>query len=84
MGSVVKQCLDDQPEEDDDEDDGSDGVFGVTTVLNITKRKVSKKLISVYLYMAMDVNRAVLYMNKQGCSYTRSHKAQKRLFTALI
>lgn len=59
MGSVVKQCLDDQPEEDDDEDDGSDGVFGVTTVLNITKRKVSKNLISDYLYM---VNRPVLYI----------------------
>lgn len=79
MGSVVKQCLDDQPEEDDDEDDGSDGVFGVTTVLNITKRKVSKKLISVYLYMAMDVNRAVLYMNKQGRSYTRSQGAEKAI-----
>ncbi|KAI8423084.1 hypothetical protein MSG28_014169, partial [Choristoneura fumiferana] len=39
VGSVVKQCLDDPPEEDDDEDDGSDGVFGVTTVINITKRK---------------------------------------------
>ncbi|KAI5645636.1 hypothetical protein NE865_02303 [Phthorimaea operculella] len=39
VGSVVKQCLDDGVEEDDDEDDGSDGVFGVTTVINITKRK---------------------------------------------
>lgn len=37
----MKQCLDDGMEEDDDEDDGSDGVFGVTTILNITKRKVS-------------------------------------------
>lgn len=40
IGSVVKQCLDDGLE-DDDEDDGSDGVFGITTVINITKRKVS-------------------------------------------
>ncbi|CAG9569239.1 unnamed protein product [Danaus chrysippus] len=38
IGSVVKQCLDDGLE-DDDEDDGSDGVFGITTVINITKRK---------------------------------------------
>ncbi|XP_026323075.1 protein BCCIP homolog [Hyposmocoma kahamanoa] len=38
VGSVVKQCLDDVME-DDDEDDGSDGVFGITTVINITKRK---------------------------------------------
>lgn len=39
VGSVVKQCLDDGQEEDDDEDDGSDGVFGITTIINITKRK---------------------------------------------
>ncbi|XP_072934598.1 protein BCCIP homolog [Epargyreus clarus] len=38
VGSVVKQCLDDGIDEDE-EDDGSDGVFGVTTVINITKRK---------------------------------------------
>lgn len=38
IGSVVKQCLDD-PQDDDDEDDGSDGVFGITTLINITKRK---------------------------------------------
>lgn len=41
IGSVVKQCLDDDGMEEDDDDDGSDGVFGVTTMLNITKRKVS-------------------------------------------
>ncbi|CAH2230535.1 jg8863 [Pararge aegeria aegeria] len=39
IGSVVKQCLDDGLDDDDDEDDGSDGVFGITTVINITKRK---------------------------------------------
>ncbi|XP_045780594.1 protein BCCIP homolog [Maniola jurtina] len=39
VGSVVKQCLDDGLDDDDDEDDGSDGVFGITTVINITKRK---------------------------------------------
>lgn len=39
MGSVVKQCLDDDIDDDDDDDVG-DGVFGVTTVLNITKKKV--------------------------------------------
>lgn len=39
IGSVVKQCLDDGQEDDDDDDDGSDGVFGITTVINITKRK---------------------------------------------
>ncbi|XP_061723367.1 protein BCCIP homolog [Cydia pomonella] len=38
VGSVVKQCLDD-PADDDDDDDVDDGVFGVTTVINITKRK---------------------------------------------
>lgn len=38
VGSVVKQCLDDG-QDDDDDDDGSDGVFGITTVINITKRK---------------------------------------------
>ncbi|XP_038219637.1 protein BCCIP homolog [Zerene cesonia] len=38
VGSVVKQCLDDGIDEDDDDDVG-DGVFGVTTVINITKRK---------------------------------------------
>lgn len=42
VGSVVKQCLDDGLDDDDDEDDGSDGVFGITTVINITKRKVSR------------------------------------------
>lgn len=41
VGSVVKQCLDDGQEDDDEDDDGSDGVFGITTVINITKRKVS-------------------------------------------
>ncbi|XP_046972992.1 protein BCCIP homolog [Vanessa cardui] len=39
IGSVVKQCLDDGQDDDDDDDDGSDGVFGMTTVINITKRK---------------------------------------------
>ncbi|CAG5013957.1 unnamed protein product [Parnassius apollo] len=39
VGSVVKQCLDDGQEDDDEDDDGSDGVFGITTVINITKRK---------------------------------------------
>ncbi|CAH2096948.1 unnamed protein product [Euphydryas editha] len=39
IGSVVKQCLDDGQDDDDDDDDGSDGVFGITTVINITKRK---------------------------------------------
>ncbi|XP_026754190.1 protein BCCIP homolog [Galleria mellonella] len=40
VGSVVKQCLDNDPgNDDDDDDDGSDGVFGITTVINITKRK---------------------------------------------
>ncbi|VVC98664.1 protein BCCIP homolog [Leptidea sinapis] len=38
VGSVVKQCLDDIMDEDDDDDVG-DGVFGVTTVINVTKRK---------------------------------------------
>ncbi|CAH0763351.1 unnamed protein product [Diatraea saccharalis] len=42
IGSVVKQCLDDGQEDDDDEDDGSDGVFGITTIINITKRKDEK------------------------------------------
>ncbi|CAK1541027.1 unnamed protein product [Leptosia nina] len=37
VGSVVKQCLDDGI--DDDDDDVGDGVFGVTTVINITKKK---------------------------------------------
>lgn len=41
MGSVVKQCFDDAVDDDDD-DDGSDGVFGITTIINITKRKVSE------------------------------------------
>ncbi|XP_041985185.1 protein BCCIP homolog [Aricia agestis] len=41
VGSVVKQCLD-EVEEDDDEEDGSDGVFGITTVINLTKRKDEK------------------------------------------
>ncbi|CAH2059317.1 unnamed protein product, partial [Iphiclides podalirius] len=39
VGSVVKQCLDDGVEDDDEDDDGSDGVFGITTVINITKKK---------------------------------------------
>lgn len=39
VGSVVKQCLDDGEDDDDDDDDGSNGVFGITTVINITKRK---------------------------------------------
>lgn len=45
VGSVVKQCLDDGQDDDDDDDDGSDGVFGITTVINITKRKVSTHFI---------------------------------------
>lgn len=35
--------MDYDQDEDDDDDDGSDGVFGVTTIINITKRKVSVK-----------------------------------------
>ncbi|XP_063834549.1 protein BCCIP homolog [Ostrinia nubilalis] len=42
VGSVVKQCLDNGQEDDDDDDDGSDGVFGITTIINITKRKEEK------------------------------------------
>ncbi|XP_047525384.1 protein BCCIP homolog [Pieris napi] len=37
VGSVVKQCLDDGI--DDEDDDVGDGVFGVTTLINITKKK---------------------------------------------
>ncbi|KAL0811418.1 hypothetical protein ABMA28_009821 [Loxostege sticticalis] len=44
VGSVVKQCLDNGQEDDDDDDDGSDGVFGITTVINITKRKDEKAI----------------------------------------
>ncbi|KAL4708598.1 hypothetical protein ACJJTC_014206 [Scirpophaga incertulas] len=42
IGSVVKQCLDNEQGDDDDDDDGSDGVFGITTIINITKRKDEK------------------------------------------
>lgn len=48
MGSVVKQCLDNGQEDDDDDDDGSDGVFGITTVINITKRKVSNFFLKIH------------------------------------
>lgn len=56
MGSVVKQCLDNGQEDDDDDDDGSDGVFGITTVINITKRKVSKNLLKIHSFILVHIS----------------------------
>lgn len=39
IGSVVKQSLDEDMEEDDDEESDINDVFGVTTVINITNKK---------------------------------------------
>lgn len=41
VGSVVKQALDDVEEEDDDEDSDVNDVFGITSVVNISKGQVN-------------------------------------------
>lgn len=39
VGSVIKQCWDEEMADDEDDDDDANVVFGITTVLNLTSRK---------------------------------------------
>lgn len=39
VGSVIKQCWDDEMADDEDEEDDPNVVFGITTALNLTSRK---------------------------------------------